>query len=115
MTRESVLTRTLVTLADNLVGDFADLEVAQALADVATIAILQHRAASEAQVVAQQLTHALNSRIILEQAKGIVAERLGLDMERSFATLRNHARSNNLRLGDVARSIIDGSLAPSEL
>lgn len=93
----------------------ADLEVAQALADVATIAILQHRAASEAQVLNEQLTHALNSRVILEQAKGMVAERLDLDMERSFATLRNHARSNNLRLGDLAQSVIDGSLPPSEL
>jgi GAF domain-containing protein len=93
----------------------ADLEVAQAFADVATIAILQHRATLEAQVLAQQLTHALNSRIILEQAKGMVAERLDLDMERSFATLRNHARRHNLRLVDVAQSVIDGSLGTAQL
>ncbi len=93
----------------------ADIEVAQALADVATIAVLQHRAALEAQVVNQQLTHALNSRVTLEQAKGMVAERLDLDMQQSFATLRNHARHHNLRLSDVAQSVIDGSLAPSEL
>ena len=92
----------------------ADLEVAQALADVATIAILQHRATSEAQVLAQQLTHALHSRIVLEQAKGIIAERLDVDMERAFASLRNHARSNNLRLGDVAQSVIRGTTSPSE-
>lgn len=99
------------------VGDMgpADVKVAQALADVATIAILQHRAALEAQVLAQQLTHALNSRVMLEQAKGMVAERLNLDMEQSFATLRNHARNHNLRLSDVAQSVIGGSLAPSEL
>ena len=93
----------------------ADLEVAQAFADVATIAILQHRAALEAQLLSQQLTHALNTRIILEQAKGMVSERLNLDMERSFATLRNHARNHNLRLSDVAQSVIDGSLAASRL
>ncbi len=93
----------------------ADLKVAQAFADVATIAILQHRAAREAQILAQQLTYALNSRVMLEQAKGILAERLDLDMERSFATLRNHARNHNLRLSAVARSVIDGSLAPSGL
>jgi GAF domain-containing protein len=93
----------------------ADLEVAQALADVATIAILQHRAVDEAQVLAQQLSHALNSRIVLEQAKGITAERLDLDMERSFRILRNHARTHNLRLGDVAAAVIDGSLSPSAL
>ncbi|MDO8363145.1 MAG: GAF and ANTAR domain-containing protein [Actinomycetota bacterium] len=93
----------------------ADLEVAQAFADVATIAILQHRATREAQILAQQLTGALNSRVILEQAKGMVAERLDLDMERSFATLRSHARNHNLRLIDVAQSVIDGSLATSGL
>jgi GAF domain-containing protein len=93
----------------------ADLEVAQAFADVATIAILQHRATLEAQVLAQQLTHALNSRIILEQAKGMVAERLDLDMERSFATLRNHARRHNLRLIDIAQSVIDGTLDTAQL
>ncbi|HSP01946.1 MAG TPA: GAF and ANTAR domain-containing protein [Acidimicrobiales bacterium] len=93
----------------------ADIEVAQAFADVATIAILQHRAALEAHVLSQQLTHALNSRVMLEQAKGMVAERLTLDMEQSFSALRNHARSNNLRLSDVAQSVIEGSLAPSDL
>jgi AmiR/NasT family two-component response regulator len=60
-----------------------------------------------------RLTHALNSRVVLEQAKGMVAERLNLDMERSFATLRNHARNHNLRLSDVAQSVIDGSLPAS--
>lgn len=93
----------------------ADVEVAQAFADVATIAILQHRAALEAHVLSQQLTHALNSRVMLEQAKGMVAERLTLDMEQSFATLRSHARSNNLRLSDVAQAVIEGSLAPADL
>lgn len=93
----------------------ADIEVAQAFADVATIGILQHRAAREAQLVAQQLTYALNSRVILEQAKGMIAERLNLDMARSFAILRNHARNHNLLLGVVAQSVIDGSLAATGL
>jgi GAF domain-containing protein len=93
----------------------ADLEVAQAFADVATIAILQHRAAQEAQVVNEQLTHALNSRIVIEQAKGMVAERLELDMERSFTALRNHARNHNLRLADVAEAVIGGSVAAAAL
>ena len=92
-----------------------DLEVAQAFADVATIAILQHRAAQEAQVINDQLTHALNSRVAIEQAKGMVAERLSLDMHGSFTTLRNHARNHNLRLADVARSIIHGEIATSAL
>ena len=64
----------------------ADVDAAQALADVATIAILQHRAAREAQVLNEQLNQALNTRIVIEQAKGMVAERDGLDMEEAFAT-----------------------------
>ena len=92
-----------------------DVEIAQAFADVATIAILQHLAANEAQVLNRQLTQALNSRIVLEQAKGMVAERSNLDMEQAFAVLRSHARNHNLRLVDVARSVIDGSLSASNL
>jgi GAF domain-containing protein len=92
-----------------------DVEAAQALADVATIGILQHRATLEAQVVNEQLNHALNSRIVIEQAKGVIAERLGVNMEEAFATLRGHARSHNLRLVDVAQSVITGSLSASVL
>ena len=91
----------------------ADVEAAQALADVATIAILQHRATLEAQVVNQQLQHALNSRIVIEQAKGMVAQRAGLNMEHAFSALRTHARDHNLRLVDVAEAVIGGSLAPA--
>ena len=93
----------------------ADLEIAQAFADVATIAILQHRAAHEAQVINEQLTQALNSRVVIEQAKGMVAERLELDMERAFTLLRNHARNHNLRLADVSNAVIDGTISASSL
>ncbi len=92
-----------------------DVDAAQAFADVATIAILQHRAAIEAQVLNEQLNHALNSRVVIEQAKGMVAEREGLDMEQSFATLRHYARDNNLRLVDVATDVIGGELPASAL
>ena len=93
----------------------ADIEVAQAFADAATIALLQHRAAQEAQVINDQLTHALNSRVVLEQAKGMVAERLNLDMEASFAALRGHARNHNLRLVDLAEAVISGALVATDL
>jgi GAF domain-containing protein len=93
----------------------ADVDAAQAFADVATIAILQHRAAAEAQILADQLTHALNSRVVIEQAKGVVAEREGLDMSAAFAALRGHARNHNLRLAEVAADIISGSLHSSLL
>ncbi len=87
-----------------------DLAAGQALADIATIAILQHRAAREAQLLNEQLSAALNTRIVIEQAKGMVAERRGLAMGPAFDLLRHHAREHNLRLPDVARSVIDGTL-----
>jgi GAF domain-containing protein len=93
-------------------GEMDDVPVAQALADLATIAILQQRAASQAQVVNEQLRHALNSRIVIEQAKGMLAERAGLDMGAAFSWLRNHARDHNRLLVDVARAVIDGALIP---
>jgi GAF domain-containing protein len=94
------------------VGDMrpADIAAAQALADVATIGILQHRAAVEAQALTDQLNHALNSRILIEQAKGMIAERTGLDMDGSFSALRTYSRSHNLRLVDVARDLVNGTL-----
>ena len=93
----------------------ADLDAAQALADVATIGILQHRAALQAQVLNEQLNQALNSRIVIEQAKGIVAEREHLNMEQAFSRLRNHARNQNLKLADVAHDVIAGNLLASAL
>jgi GAF domain-containing protein len=93
----------------------ADLDMAQAFADVATITILQHRAALEAQDLNEHLNHALNSRIVIEQAKGMVSEREGLNMQQAFTMLRDHARNHNLRLMDVARDVIDGNLAASTL
>jgi GAF domain-containing protein len=95
--------------------DEADVIAAQAFADVATIAILQHRAVLDAQVLNQQLNHALTSRTVIEQAKGVLAERGGLNMEQAFARLRNYARNHNLRLVDVARAVIDGTLTTKAL
>lgn len=93
----------------------ADVDAAQALADIATIGILQHRASLEAQVVNEQLNHALVSRIVIEQAKGMVAERAEVEMDQAFALLRTHARARNLRLVDLARDVIAGAVAVSAL
>jgi len=87
-----------------------DLHAAQALADVATIAILQHRVAEEARILNEQLDHALNSRILIEQAKGVWAERTQSDMDQAFSRLRRYARSHNLALVAVARGVIDGDI-----
>ncbi len=92
-----------------------DVVAAQALADIATIAIVQHRTAVDAQVLNEQLSEALTSRIVIEQAKGMIGERRQLAMDEAFVVLRHHARRNNLRLADVARSIIDGTIDPSTL
>ena len=93
----------------------SDIDIAQAFADVATIAILQHRSGAEAQTLNEHLTHALQSRIVIEQAKGMVAERLGLDMPDAFARLRSHARRRNVRLADLAADVIGGRLAATSL
>jgi len=90
--------------------DAADLVAAQALADVATIGILQHRAAEEARMLAEQLQYALNSRVTIEQAKGVLSERAGIDAEDAFAALRRYARNHNLRLVDVAHGVVDRTL-----
>jgi len=92
-----------------------DVAAAQALADVATIAILQHRAALEGEILTNQLTQALNTRIVIEQAKGVVAERADLDMEQAFNRLRRHARNHNLRLADVAYSIATKAITVNSL
>ena len=92
-----------------------DVYLTQALADAATIGILQERAIKHETDLAGQLQGALNSRIVIEQAKGIVAERRQVDMDEAFALLRSYARSKRIRLSDVARAIIDHTLAPAEL
>lgn len=97
--------------ADPGVLDSDDLLVAQALADVATIGILQHRAASESRLIAEQLQYALNSRVVIEQAKGVLSAHAGLEMDDAFATMRRYARNHNERLSDVAQAIAQGSLA----
>jgi GAF domain-containing protein len=87
-----------------------DVNLAQALADAATIAILHERAVKRGAQLADQLQGALNSRIVVEQAKGIVAERLQVGMDEAFGLLRGYARSERRRLSDVAVELIDGSL-----
>ncbi|MGW3649845.1 ANTAR domain-containing protein [Streptomyces sp. NPDC000878] len=83
--------------------------VAQALADVATISLLQQRSTQRSTVLNEQLQNALNSRVLIEQAKGKLAERQGIDMEEAFTALRTYARAHNRRLSDLARAFIDNS------
>jgi GAF domain-containing protein len=89
--------------------DSAKLRLGQALADVATIGLLQQRTIHRRDTLTEQLQTALRSRILIEQAKGVLAERLNLDMTESFALLRGTARSRNRRLSDLAQAIVDGT------
>ncbi len=88
-----------------------DLALGQALADVATVGILQERAIRRSEILNEQLQTALTSRMIIEQAKGVLAQRLGVPVSTAFDRLRTHARSNNLRLVEVARQCVNGELS----
>ena len=92
-----------------------DLHLVQALADMATIALLQERAVRRATEVAEQLDHALNSRIVIEQAKGAISERAQVDVDLAFGWLRGYARSHNRRLAEVAAEIVSRLLDVEEL
>ena len=106
-------------LRDNVVGALnlfgattgalneADLRLAQALADVATIALVQDRAASDTNIVNEQLQKALDSRVILEQAKGVLFYSGELDMPEAFAALRHYARDNGVKLTEVATGLVN--------
>jgi len=90
-----------------------DVVAAQALADIATIAIIQNRKTVAKQDLNVQLESALSSRIVIEQAKGMIAERRNIGADEAFTYLRKYARNHNLRLADVARSTLEGTLDPS--
>jgi GAF domain-containing protein len=92
-----------------------DINLVQALADAATIGILQERAIAHGADLAGQLQGALNSRIVIEQAKGIVSESRKVTMDEAFAMLRATARSSRTPLSEIARAVIDQTLAPAEL
>jgi GAF domain-containing protein len=90
-----------------------DRLLAQALADVATIGILQQRSLHRSHLLSEQLQNALTSRIAIEQAKGVLAERNGLTMDSAFDALRRHSRDHNLKLTEVARAVVQAGLDPT--
>ncbi len=95
--------------------DGDDIIAVQGLADVATIAILQHRTSLDAKTLNDQLGFALNSRIVIEQAKGMVSQAAQCDMAAAFERLRAHARNHNQRLTDVAKSVVESALLVADL
>ncbi|MFD0043757.1 GAF and ANTAR domain-containing protein [Pseudarthrobacter scleromae] len=87
-----------------------DVAIGQALVDVATISILQERTIRESAIVNEQLQRALNSRVLIEQAKGVIAYTSRVDMDEAFKRLRSFARSNNQTLNDTATQVIEQTL-----
>ena len=99
----------------NLFGDATSaaiteegLQVAQAMADVSTITILQDRVSRQHEVLAEQLQNALDSRVVIEQAKGVLAAHHGIGMDEAFQVLRTNARDSRSRLAEVAKQVVQG-------
>lgn len=99
----------LFTVATGTLAE-STLRVAQAMADVATIGLLQAQVISRRELLAEQLQNALQSRVLIEQAKGVLAERLQIDMDQAFKTLRNYSRSHNQYLSSVAEAVVAGTI-----
>lgn len=107
---EVIGTLNLFKVAPGALGQ-RDAAVVQALADVATIGVIQQRISAESHVVAEQLQRALESRVLIEQAKGAVSQATGLRMDEAFQALRNYARDGNLTLHAVATAVVDRSVS----
>lgn len=94
------------------------LPMLEALAGTTTLTIIQSQAARETSDLVRNLEHALESRVVIEQAKGMIAQHLGASearMDRSFRLLRAYARSNNRLLREVAAELVTGALSPSDM
>ncbi len=93
----------------------ADVRIVQALADVATIGLLQERAIRQGEVLTEQLQVALNSRVVIEQAKGALAQVHGITSADAFELMRAYSRTQRQRLGDVAQLVTDDPASIPEL
>ena len=87
-----------------------DSRLGRALADMATIGLIHQRASDRHDVVRRQLQHALDSRVIIEQAKGVLSQRQGITPEAAFERLRRHARARNQKIADTSRAVVDDHL-----
>lgn len=92
-----------------------DVELAQALSDVATVGLLQERMTRRHELLSEQLQSALNSRVLMEQAKGMLSERATIDVEEAFALMREHSKRTERSLAHVANDVIDGSIEAADL
>lgn len=92
--------------------DPGDVQLAQAFADIATIGILQERKVAEGELLSARLRQALESRVLIEQAKGVVHERHGVDIGEAFELLRTESRTSNRKLLAVCEDVIAGASIP---
>ncbi len=104
--REAVVGGLNLFGSDHSTLDDEDQLIARALTDVATIGILQQRSRHRSTLLAENLQRALNTRIVVEQAKGVLCERGPMPMEETFDLLRKYARSHNMKLSDLAHAIV---------
>lgn len=88
----------------------SELDVTQALADVATIGLMQERMIGDQSILTEQLQGALTTRVLIEQAKGMLAERTGLAVPQAFSVMRGYARKHGVTLRSIASGIVDGTL-----
>jgi transcriptional regulator with GAF, ATPase, and Fis domain len=95
--------------------DAADVQIVQAVADVATIGLLQERTIHRSEILTEQLQGALNSRIVIEQAKGAIAQAHGVSVDEAFARMRGYARGTNRRLSEVAYTVVTDPTSVPEL
>ena len=93
----------------------SDLSAAQAFADVATVGILHDRSVREAYVLSEQLQTALQTRAVIEQSKGVLAEQAQVDVDEAFHRLHHYARAHHQRLDEVARAVISGKLSATDI
>jgi transcriptional regulator with GAF, ATPase, and Fis domain len=108
--RDQIIGALNLYCADQSVLTPDDVALGQAMADVATIGLLQERSIRQHEVLSEQLQTALHGRVLIEQAKGVFAERAGISVHDAFTRLRAHARRNRLPLTGVAAAVLDGSL-----
>jgi GAF domain-containing protein len=113
--RQQVIGAMNLFCTDRTTLDDDDLALAQALADVATIGLLQERAVRESDLIAEQLQTALNSRILIEQAKGVLRGLADVSVDEAFRLMREHSRRHQMPLRDVAAQVIDRTISPADL
>ena len=113
--REQTIGALNLYCADRSILSEDDVALGQAMADIATIGLLQERVIRQQEVLSEQLQNALNSRVLIEQAKGALAEREGIDVDKAFVRLRDHARRTHQPLTQVAKAVLDNRVDAERL